>query len=77
MTLSSSIAVRDFSKSTIKSLFKKGISIISCQAAPAYEGDKYFTGTSYQLVTSDGYGMIRSHSQVLAMAEKSWQPPQE
>lgn len=77
MTLSISIAVRDFSKSTIKALSKKGVSIVGCQSVPAYEGDRYFTGKSYQLVTSDGYGMIRTHSQVLTMAKSSWQASQE
>lgn len=52
MSVSSTVATRNFSKSTLKALALKGIEIVSSQAIPAFEGDVFFTGVAYLL--SDG-----------------------
>lgn len=71
--LGSSVAQKDFSKKTLAGLSKKGVSVVGVVAVPAFEGDKYFSGTAYQL-EFNGTGFIRSHSQVLVMAVSSWNP---
>lgn len=65
---------RDFSKATLNALLKKGVRIAGRQAIPAFEGDAYFTGSAYQLVTKSGCSMLREHSQILVMAKSSWMP---
>ena len=60
--------MRDFSSLTIKALAKQGIRVIGTQAAPAYEGDQFMTGKVYRL-DDNGCGKIRSHAQVLEMAQ--------
>ncbi len=73
--MSQQIGERDFSKKAIKTLAKKGIKIYGLQACEAFEGDKYFTGTSYQ-VNDNGTGRILSFSEVLKLAEESTRPVQ-
>lgn len=70
------VAHRDFSTRTIKALRAKGVEIISSQAAPAFEGDKYFTGTVYTLTWNDT-AFVRTDLQILAMAASSWQPSEQ
>jgi hypothetical protein len=60
-----------FSAKTIKALSRKGVQIVGLQAAPAFEGDVYFSGTVY-LLNAAGTGLVRTHQQVLAMAASSW-----
>lgn len=60
--------MRDFSALTLKSLAKKGIRVIGAQAAPAYDGDSFLTGKAYRL-DDNGCGKIRTHAQVLEMAQ--------
>ena len=67
------ISSKDFSKSTLSALQKKGVRIIGVQAVPAFYGDKYFTGVAYML-EYNGHGFMRSHSQILVMAKSSWMP---
>jgi hypothetical protein len=67
------VAAKDFNKKTLDLLSKKGVNVISCQAIPAFEGDKYFTGTAYML-DYNGHGFSRTHAQVLIMANSSWTP---
>jgi hypothetical protein len=76
-TFSHSAFGRDFNKSTLSALLKKGVRIAGKQAMPAYEGDVYFTGCAYQLVTKTGKSLLRTHSQVLVMAKSSWMPDKE
>ena len=64
---------RAFSPKTIKQLSKKGISIISTQAVPAFEGDIYFSGVAYML-SYKNTGFLRTHSQVIVLANSSWNP---
>ena len=59
--------MRDFSKTTIAKLAKRGITVIGAQAAPAYNGDETFSGRVYQIV-EDGCAKMRSHSEVMEMA---------
>ena len=58
----------DFSSLTLKALAKQGVRVIGTQAAPAYDGDKFFTGRVYRL-DDNGCCKIRSHEQVLEMAQ--------
>lgn len=60
--------MRDFSSLTLKALAGRGIRVVGAQAAPAYEGDETFSGKVYRL-DDNGCGKIRSHSQVLEMAQ--------
>ncbi|CAB4157789.1 hypothetical protein UFOVP681_45 [uncultured Caudovirales phage] len=61
-------AARDFSRKTIAALAKNGIAVIGSQAAPAYDGDEAFSGRAYQ-VSVDGCALMRSHAQVMEMAQ--------
>ncbi len=61
-------ASKDFSRLTISALAKRGIVVIGSQASPAYEGDTSFSGRVYQ-ITQNGCAMIRTHSQVMEMAQ--------
>lgn len=61
-------ARRDFNRKTLADLAKRNIVVIGSQAAPAYEGDWSLSGRSYQL-SVDGCSVMRSHSQVLEMAQ--------
>jgi len=71
-----SIAQKDFSPKTLSLLAKKGVCIVSVMAVPAFEGDKYFSGTAYSL-SYNGQSFIRRHSQILTMAVSSWHPSNE
>lgn len=73
MTTSATIASKDFSKKTINALTKKGVSIEGVQAIPAFDGDTFFSGVAY-LLSANGAGFIRTHSQVVVMANSSWNP---
>lgn len=64
---------RDFSKKTLAQLTKKGISVIGAQAVPAFDGDKYFSGSAYKLEWN-GTGFLRTFDQVLVLAASSWDP---
>lgn len=64
---------RAFSPKTIKLLSQKEITIVSTQAVPAYDGDKYFSGVAY-LLDYKGKGFMRTHSQVVVLALSSWNP---
>lgn len=64
---------KDFNKKTLANLSKKGISVISSQAVPAFDGDVYFSGVAYTLVYNE-CSFIRTHSQVLVIAVSSWNP---
>lgn len=66
-------ALKDFSKKTLRQLAAKGISVVSSQAVPAFEGDKYFSDVAYML-EYEGEGFLRTHVQVLAIAASSWNP---
>jgi hypothetical protein len=57
----------------LTALSKKGISVIGTQAIPAFEGDKYFSGTAFKL-EFEGLGFVRTHSQVIVLASSSWDP---
>ena len=61
-------ASRDFSRKTLNALAKRNITVIGSQAAPAYEGDWALSGRVYQ-VSVDGCAMMRTHSQVMGMAQ--------
>jgi len=61
-------AARDFSRKTLNALAKRNITVIGSQAAPAYEGDWSLSGRVYQ-VSVDGCAMIRTHSQVMGLAQ--------
>ncbi len=61
------IATRNFSKQTIKSLSAKGIRVIGSQASPAFDGDVYFSGVSFNL-DDNGTHIVRTHTEVLALA---------
>ena len=65
--------MKDFSKKTLAQLDKKGIKIVGSQAIPAFPGDKYFSGVSYSL-SVNSRGFIRTHSQVVILAQSSWNP---
>jgi protein-tyrosine-phosphatase len=73
MNLSQKIAEKDFSKKVIDKLRKKGIEVVGVQAAPLDEKDVYFSDKVYKL-SVNGNGMIRTHSQVIVMANSSWMP---
>jgi hypothetical protein len=73
MTTSATIASKDFSSKTINALAKKGVEIVRTKAVPAFEGDQYFSGVAYML-SFNGSGFLRTHSQVLVMANSSWNP---
>lgn len=60
--------MRDFSSLTLNTLAALNIRVVGTQAAPAYVGDVYLTGRVYKL-DNDGCGMIRSHSEVLELAQ--------
>ena len=66
-------ATKDFSKKTLTGLSKKGISVVSSQAIPAFDGDIYFSGVAYTLSYKEN-SFIRTHSQVLAISASSWDP---
>lgn len=59
--------MRDFSRTTLKALASRGIIVIGTQAAPAFDGDQYFSGRVYRL-DDNGCHKIRSHSEVMEMA---------
>ena len=58
---------RDFSAATRRALLAAGVAIIGVQAAPAFEGDAYFTGTAYA-VSDNGTHRLLSHREVRALA---------
>ena len=60
--------MRDFSSSTLKALAARGVKVVGAQAAPAYDGDATFSGRVYRL-DDNGCGKIRSHSEVLELAQ--------
>ena len=64
-----SSAARDFSAAVRKALAVRGITIVGAQAAPAFEGDVYFSGTAYVL-NDNGTHRVRTFSQVLALAAR-------
>jgi len=64
---------RDFSKKTLAQLDKKAISIVGTQAIPAFEGDVHFSGVAY-ILSYNGNGFMRTHSQVIILAGSSWSP---
>jgi len=64
---------KNFSKKTLAQLDKKTISIVGTQAIPAFEGDIYFSGVAYML-SYNGNGFMRTHSQVIVLAGSSWNP---
>jgi hypothetical protein len=76
MSISSTVGARDFSAKVRRQLDKKGVAIVGIQAVPDFEGDKYFSGTAYQLV-AHGTSFLRTHSEVCTMAQSSWMPDQE
>ena len=59
--------MRDFSRTTIAALAKKGIRVIGTQAAPAFDGDTAYSGRMYR-IDDNGCGKIRSHSEIMGMA---------
>ena len=59
--------MRDFSKNTLFKLAKRGITVLSAQAAPAFDGDETFSGRVYQ-ISEDGCSKMRTHAQVMEMA---------
>jgi len=63
----------EFSPKTLRQLAAKGISIIGKQAIPGFEGDKYFSGTAYNLEWNH-HGFMRTYSQVIVLASSSWNP---
>lgn len=67
------LSCNDFSKKVLAALSKKGISIVSSVAVPAFDGDVYFQGVAYNLVWN-GTGFIRTYSQVNTLAISSWCP---
>jgi len=71
--MSASIARKDFDPKTIALLEKKGVQVVGVQAMPLFEGDKYFGGQCYML-SFNGQGFMRTHSQILIMARSSWCP---
>jgi hypothetical protein len=64
---------KDFSKKTQKQLNDKHITIIGTQAIPGFEGDSFFSGVAYML-EYNGKGFMRTHSQVIVLAQSSWNP---
>lgn len=67
------IAMKDFSAKTLRQLAAKNVQLYSALAIPAFEGDTCFSGVAYQLVWK-GNGFIRTHSQVITLANSSWNP---
>ena len=60
--------MRDFSSLTLKALAARNVFVVGTQAAPAYEGDEFLAGRVYRL-DNNGCGVIRSHAEVLEMAQ--------
>lgn len=54
---------RDFNKTTIKALAKKGIAIVGTQWAPDSEGN-FANGETVYLLDDNGCGKVRTHKQV-------------
>jgi hypothetical protein len=67
------VGKNDFSKKVLALLAKKGIEVVSSTAVPAFEGDKYFTGTAYVLVWNETQ-FLRDYRQVETLAKSSWCP---
>jgi hypothetical protein len=61
-------ASKDFSRATIKALAVKGIRVIGAQAAPAFDGDKYFSGVLYSL-DDNGTCRMRRFNEVIELAK--------
>lgn len=61
-------AARDFSRKTLAALAARNITVIGAQAAPAFDGDTSFSGRVYQ-ISEDGCAKMRTHSQVMEMAQ--------
>jgi hypothetical protein len=57
-----------FSRTIVRQLARKGIIISGGQAAPAFDGDIFFTAIAYGLVKDD-CRFLRSYSEVVAIAE--------
>jgi hypothetical protein len=72
-TVVNHVASRDFSKKTLRQLAAKNIQLLSALAIPAFEGDACFSGVAYQLAYKEN-GFIRTHSQVIILANSSWDP---
>lgn len=70
------VVTKDFSAKTLAALSKKGVNVVSVQAVPAFDGDKYFSGCAYML-DYNGHGFMRTHSQVVIMAASSWHPEKD
>lgn len=64
---------KDFSARTRSLLSSKGISVVGTQAVPAWDGDTCFSGVAYML-SYNGQGFLRTHSQVVCLAQSSWSP---
>lgn len=67
-TLAARIAAKNFSKNTLAKLAKLGIAVTGSMAVAGFEGDWAFTGVAFTL-DDNGTGRVRSHAEVLAIAE--------
>lgn len=61
-------AERGLSVSALQDLDARGIRVIGQQAVPAFDGDRYFTGSAYVLDDNGTQRVLRLH-EVLALAE--------
>lgn len=62
------MAALDFSASTRRALARKGIAVVGSQAAPAFDGDKVFSGRVYRL-DHNGTHKLRTHAEVMELAQ--------
>jgi hypothetical protein len=68
-TVVSQIVSRDFSKSTLRALAKKGVEIIDVTVIPGEGSMPYANGSRGYSVNDNGTGRVWSFSQVLAAAQ--------
>ena len=57
-----------FSRTVVRQLARKGISLSGGQACPAYPGDEFFTAIAYGLVKNETH-CLRAYSEVVRIAK--------
>lgn len=72
MSSATEIANRNLGKKIVNILLKKGVQITGVQASPLFDGDNYFSGTSYVVLIGEKVSAVRTFSQLKAMATSSW-----
>jgi Asp-tRNA(Asn)/Glu-tRNA(Gln) amidotransferase A subunit family amidase len=65
---------KDFSKTVVARLAKKGVTIVGATAVPALAGDPAGFQRLAYVLDAAGTSIVRTYAQVLVMGSSSWTP---